>query len=159
MVALALAVHEVSTTVSGATVISVGAVDPSTFEAVTVTVRPCASRTTKAASVTHTPRAEIANPSPDSSTMLSRRAKALGAEFILPLSSGPVYERFAGASVQGIGALAGVMVPVATGIEARLLVEYARFFSSFQPEQGDAYVASGAIDQYLGLRLAGAYIY
>ncbi|WP_437809360.1 hypothetical protein [Sorangium sp. So ce1078] len=86
-------------------------------------------------------------------------ALALGAEYILPLSSGPVYDRFTGASVQGIGALAGVMVPVATGIEARLLVEYARFFSSFQPEQGDAYIAGGAIDQYLGLRLAGAYVY
>ena len=86
-------------------------------------------------------------------------ALVLGAEYLLPLSSGPVYERFAGASVQGVGALAGVMVPVATGIEARLLVEYARFFSSFQPEQGDAYIAGGAIDQYLGLRLAGAYVY
>ncbi|MGK3990266.1 hypothetical protein WME99_44895 [Sorangium sp. So ce136] len=86
-------------------------------------------------------------------------ALGLGAEYILPLSSGPVYERFTGASVQGIGALAGVMIPVATGIEARLLVEYARFFSSFQPEQGDPYIAGGAIDQYLGLRLAGAYVY
>ncbi|WP_437757124.1 hypothetical protein [Sorangium sp. So ce1389] len=86
-------------------------------------------------------------------------ALGLGAEYILPLSSGPVYDRFTGASVQGIGALAGVMIPVATGIEARLLVEYARFFSSFQPEQGDPYIAGGAIDQYLGLRLAGAYVY
>ncbi|MGK3966647.1 hypothetical protein WMF01_39345 [Sorangium sp. So ce1667] len=86
-------------------------------------------------------------------------ALGLGAEYILPLSSGPVYERFTEASVQGIGALAGVMIPVATGIEARLLVEYARFFSSFQPEQGDDYIAGGAIDQYLGLRLAGAYVY
>ncbi|WP_437665863.1 hypothetical protein [Sorangium sp. So ce1182] len=86
-------------------------------------------------------------------------ALGLGAEYILPLSSGPVYDRFTGASVQGIGALAGVMIPVATGIEARLLVEYARFFSSFQPEQGDPYIAGGAIDQYLGLRLAGAYVH
>ncbi|XXY19188.1 hypothetical protein WME88_05990 [Sorangium sp. So ce216] len=86
-------------------------------------------------------------------------ALGLGAEYILPLSSGPVYDRFTGVSVQGIGALAGVMIPVATGFEARLLVEYARFFSSFQPEQGDAYIAGGAIDQYLGLRLAGAYVY
>ncbi|WP_437960080.1 hypothetical protein WME76_10850 [Sorangium sp. So ce119] len=86
-------------------------------------------------------------------------ALALGAEYLLPLSSGAVYERFTGASVQGIGAMAGVMVPVATGIEARVLVEYARFFSSFQPEQGDPYIAGGAIDQYLGLRLAGAYVY
>ncbi|KYF78573.1 hypothetical protein BE11_09400 [Sorangium cellulosum] len=86
-------------------------------------------------------------------------ALALGAEYLMPLSSGAVYERFQGPSVQGIGAMAGVMVPVATGIEARVLVEYARFFSSFQPEQGDPYIAGGAIDQYLGLRLAGAYVY
>ncbi|WP_434047339.1 MULTISPECIES: hypothetical protein [Sorangium] len=86
-------------------------------------------------------------------------ALALGAEYLMPLSSGSVYERFTGASVQGIGAMAGLMIPVATGIEARVLVEYARFFSSFQPEQGDPYIAGGAIDQYLGLRLAGAYVY
>ncbi|WP_437593195.1 hypothetical protein [Sorangium sp. So ce1000] len=86
-------------------------------------------------------------------------ALALGAEYLLPLSSGPVYDRFAGASVQGIGAMAGVLVPVTTGVEARLLVEYARFFSSFEPAIGDEYVAGGAIDQYLGVRLAGAYVY
>ncbi|WP_437970810.1 hypothetical protein WMF04_16645 [Sorangium sp. So ce260] len=86
-------------------------------------------------------------------------ALALGADYLMPLSSGPVYDRFTGASVQGIGATAGVLIPVATGIEARLLVEYARFFSSFQPELTDAYAAGGATDQYLGIRLAGAYIY
>ncbi|WP_438020100.1 hypothetical protein WMF18_13975 [Sorangium sp. So ce315] len=86
-------------------------------------------------------------------------ALGLGADYLLPLSSGPVYERFKGPSVQGIGAMAGVMIPVATGIEGRVLLEYARFFSSFQPEQGDAYIAGGAIDQYLGLRLAGAYVH
>ncbi|WP_437536513.1 hypothetical protein WME79_16540 [Sorangium sp. So ce726] len=86
-------------------------------------------------------------------------ALALGADYLFPLSSGPVYDRFAGASVQGIGAMAGVLVPVTTGVEARLLIEYARFFSSFEPAVGDAYVAGGAIDQYLGVRLAGAYVY
>ncbi|WP_437491149.1 hypothetical protein WME75_15060 [Sorangium sp. So ce1014] len=86
-------------------------------------------------------------------------ALALGADYLMPLSSGPVYDRFTGASVQGIGATAGVLIPVATGIEARLLLEYARFFSSFQPELTDTYAAGGATDQYLGIRLAGAYIY
>ncbi|WP_437602767.1 hypothetical protein WMF28_14185 [Sorangium sp. So ce590] len=86
-------------------------------------------------------------------------ALALGADYLMPLSSGPVYDRFTGASVQGIGATAGVLIPVATGIEARLLLEYARFFSSFQPELTDAYAAGGATDQYLGIRLAGAYIH
>ncbi|WP_437768216.1 hypothetical protein WMF27_14845 [Sorangium sp. So ce281] len=86
-------------------------------------------------------------------------ALALGADYLFPLSSGQVYERFEGASVQGIGAMAGVLVPVTTGVEARLLLEYARFFSSFEPAIGDPYVAGGAIDQYLGVRLAGAYVY
>ncbi|WP_441287090.1 hypothetical protein ACSRUE_33140 [Sorangium sp. KYC3313] len=86
-------------------------------------------------------------------------ALALGADYLFPLSSGQVYERFEGASVQGIGAMAGVLVPVTTGVEARLLLEYARFFSSFEPAVGDRYVAGGAIDQYLGVRLAGAYVY
>ncbi|AUX22138.1 hypothetical protein SOCEGT47_026390 [Sorangium cellulosum] len=83
----------------------------------------------------------------------------LGADYLMPLSSGEVYERFEGASVQGIGAMAGVAIPVASGFEARLLVEYARFFSSFDPPLGAAYVAGGATDQYLGVRLAGAYIH
>lgn len=84
---------------------------------------------------------------------------ALGADYLLPLSSGEVYERFEGTSVAGIGAMAGVMFPITGGFEARLLVEYARFFSSFDPPLGAAYVAGGALDQYLGVRLAGAYIH
>lgn len=84
---------------------------------------------------------------------------ALGADYLMPLSSGEVYDRFTDPSVSGIGVMGGVILPIASGFEARLLVEYARFFSSFSPKVGDAYIAGGALDQYLGLRLAGAYIY
>ncbi|AUX41941.1 hypothetical protein SOCE26_033660 [Sorangium cellulosum] len=86
-------------------------------------------------------------------------ALAFGADYLMPLSSGDVYERFAGASVQGIGVMGGVIVPIASGIEGRLLLDYARFFSSFSPAVGDEYVAGGATDQYLGIRLAGAYVH
>ncbi|WP_437681275.1 hypothetical protein [Sorangium sp. So ce131] len=86
-------------------------------------------------------------------------ALAFGADYLMPLSSGDVYDRFEGASVQGIGATAGVIVPIASGIEGRLILDYARFFSSFSPAVGDEYVAGGATDQYLGIRLAGAYVH
>jgi hypothetical protein len=82
-------------------------------------------------------------------------------DYLGPLSAGAVYDRFRDASVAGIGLGAGVAVPVPAlaGLEVRLLVEYTRFFSSFAPVVGDAYVAGGALDELLGIRLAGAYIY
>jgi hypothetical protein len=48
---------------------------------------------------------------------------------------------------------------VIEGVEARVMGEYTRFFSSFSPEVGDPYVAGGALDHFLGVRLAGAYIH
>jgi hypothetical protein len=84
-----------------------------------------------------------------------------GLEFLLPLADGKVYDRFRDASVLGIGLGGGlaVPIPVLAGLEARALVEYARFFSSFAPVLGDPYVAGGALDQFLGIRLAAAYVY
>jgi hypothetical protein len=86
-------------------------------------------------------------------------ALALGADYLGPLSTDDVYDRLEGASVAGVGFAAGVMVPITGGFEARLTAEYARFFSSFTPGKRDAYIAGGALDQFLGLRLAGAYVY
>jgi hypothetical protein len=84
-----------------------------------------------------------------------------GFDLLVPLSSGAVYDRFTDAGVLGIGLGGGlaVPIPVLAGLEARALVEYARFFSSFGPQLGDDYVAGGALDQFLGIRLAGAYVY
>jgi hypothetical protein len=82
-------------------------------------------------------------------------------DYLAPLSAGTIYDRFRDPSVAGIGLGAGVAVPVPAlpGLEARLLVEYTRFFSAFSPELGDVYVAGGALDELLGIRLSGAYVY
>jgi hypothetical protein len=45
------------------------------------------------------------------------------------------------------------------GFETRAGVEYTRFFSTFKPEPGDSYVAGGALDQYLALRVGIAYVF
>lgn len=81
-----------------------------------------------------------------------------GFDYLEPLSEGPVYERFTNPKVHGIGAMGGISVGVATGFEVRIAGEYKRFFSDFDPKLGDTHIAGGALDQYMGIRLSGAYI-
>jgi hypothetical protein len=82
-----------------------------------------------------------------------------GGDFLLPLAGGEVYDRFTDPSVLGIEARAGLSVPIVAGFEARLTGEYTRFFSAFAPVVGDAYVAGGALDQFVWIRLGAAYAY
>lgn len=82
-----------------------------------------------------------------------------GGNFLYPLAGGAVYDRFRDASVLGIDAHLGVGIPVATGFELRLAGEFTRFFSAFKPVVGDPYVAGGALDQYLWIRVGAAYAY
>ena len=82
-----------------------------------------------------------------------------GFDFFIPLSSGAVYDAFTDASVLGFALGGGVAIPITSGVEARVQLDYARFFSSFTPVPGDAFVAGGALDQYLGIRLGAAYAY
>jgi hypothetical protein len=86
-------------------------------------------------------------------------ALELDGAFLLPLSSGAVYDRFTDPSVLGVEGRAGVAVPIALGFEARLMGEYTRFFSAFKPVPGDPYVAGGALDQLIAIRLGAAYAY
>ena len=87
-----------------------------------------------------------------------RTALALGFDWIEPLSSGILTERFTGAKVHGVAGKLGFVIKVASGFEVRMAAEYSRFFWDFDPVLGDTYVAGGALDHYLGLRLSGAYV-
>ena len=82
-----------------------------------------------------------------------------GLDFFVPLGSGEVYSRFTSPSELGLGFGGGLAIPIATGLEARVMVDYTRFFSSFSPSETDLYVAGGAVDEYLGIRLGAAYAY
>jgi hypothetical protein len=81
------------------------------------------------------------------------------AGFRAVLDAGPVAQRFRSASVEGIDAEVGGAFAVAPGWEMRLVADYQRYFYSFAPVPGDAYVAGGALDQFFGARLALAWIY
>lgn len=52
-------------------------------------------------------------------------------------------------STNAVEASAGVAVGVWRGVELRAAIEYRRYFSSMNPEPGDAHVVGGSLDQYL----------
>ena len=82
-----------------------------------------------------------------------------GAGFRAVLSAGDVGARFRSTSVEGVDGELGASVTLAPGWEARLLLDYERYFYAFQPVPGDGYVAGGALDQFFGGRLAVAYVF
>lgn len=88
-----------------------------------------------------------------------RMALLLDAGYDGALSAGKVHERFTGASVGGLDFGAGFAFLIASGFEARLTAHYTRYFYAFDPVPGDAYVAGGALDEFLGLGIGVAYAY
>src|SRR5690606_5433834 len=75
------------------------------------------------------------------------------------LDSGDVHERFRDSSVGGIDVGGGLTVPIVHGLEARLQAEYVRWFYSFGPIPGDAFVAGGALDEYIHLEIGPQYVF
>jgi hypothetical protein len=82
-----------------------------------------------------------------------------GGDYLAPLSSGEVYDRFKGAGAGGVDLNGGFGLMVTTGLEVRLRADYTRFFYAFEPEVGDAYIAGGALDHFLFFSLGVAYVY
>ncbi|HRI71889.1 MAG TPA: hypothetical protein PK156_46975 [Polyangium sp.] len=79
----------------------------------------------------------------------TKRLSILAAcDYLSPISGGEVYSRFRDPQVRGIDARAGAAFELAQGTRIFLLVDYTRFFSTFTPIPGDAYVAGGALDQF-----------
>ncbi|MBL9028602.1 MAG: hypothetical protein JNL21_40800 [Myxococcales bacterium] len=75
------------------------------------------------------------------------------------IDSGAVYDRFREPSIGGIDVGGGLTVPIALGFEARLQAEYTRWFYAFAPVPGDAFVAGGALDEYVHLEIGPQYVY
>ena len=74
-------------------------------------------------------------------------------EYLEPLAGGELYERFRDTTIGGIDADLGVAMVITKGTAISLSVGYTRFFSTFVPVPGDAYVAGGALDQFGGVKL------
>lgn len=75
------------------------------------------------------------------------------------ISSGDVYDRFRDSAIGGIDVGGGLTVPIALGFEARLQVEYIRWFYAFHPVVGDEFVAGGALDEYLHIEIGPQYVF
>jgi hypothetical protein len=75
------------------------------------------------------------------------------------LSAGEVYDRFRDSSIGGVDFGAGLALVLGAGFELRMRGHYTRYFYKFHPVLGDAYVAGGALDEFLGVGLGVAYAY
>ncbi len=78
-------------------------------------------------------------------------------DYLGPLGGGSVYDRFRDATIDGIDAKMGVSVEIAKQTRLLLMLDYTRFFSSFVPIPGDAYVAGGALDQFGSVKIGIEY--
>jgi hypothetical protein len=81
----------------------------------------------------------------------------LGGAYLAVTSPGEIYEHFRANHVAGVDGDLGAALGLLPGFEARLTSRYTRYFSSFKPRVGDAYVAGGALDQQLQFGLGVRY--
>jgi hypothetical protein len=78
-------------------------------------------------------------------------------DYLGPLSGGAVYDRFRDTTINGIDAKLGIGLEIAAGTRIVLMLDYTRFFSTFIPVPGDAYVAGGALDQFGSVKIGIEY--
>jgi hypothetical protein len=72
------------------------------------------------------------------------------------LAAGSVGEHFPQAKMAGVDVDGGVALALSGQLEARLVVDYARYWAHLHPAVGSAYVAGGAVDQMLHARVGVA---
>jgi hypothetical protein len=80
-----------------------------------------------------------------------------GAAWLAMLTSGETAGRFSGSRVGGLEAEIAVRWRLSRLFEARSGLRYTRVFYDIQPVLGDAFVAGGALDEYVGLVFSVAF--
>lgn len=94
----------------------------------------------------------------DTRVPLGPLALSLSIAYLDVLATGEVGLRVRGTRDAGVETSLGLALPFARAFEARLSGTYTRFVYGFHPAPGDAYVASGALDQYLTGQLSVAWL-
>lgn len=74
-------------------------------------------------------------------------------DYLGAFSGGSVYDRFRDVTLNGIDAQLGAGIDIAEKTRLSVFLDYRRFFSSFVPIPGDAYVAGGALDQFGSIKV------
>jgi hypothetical protein len=80
-----------------------------------------------------------------------------GADIMAPLSTGPLADRFGGATVIGFAASGGALVRLYRSFYGRLAASWCRWGYGFASESGDPFDADGAGDTMYGVTFSGAY--
>lgn len=80
-----------------------------------------------------------------------------GADVMAPLSTGPLADRFGGATVIGFSVGGGALVHLWDSIYGRLAAGWSRWGYGFETEPGDPYDADGAGDSMYGVTFSAAY--
>jgi hypothetical protein len=68
-------------------------------------------------------------------------------DYLFVSSNGPLDARFPQEKIGGVEARLSMAFPFTPHAEVRTGIAYQRFFYTFRPQEGDAYVAGGALDQ------------
>lgn len=92
-----------------------------------------------------------------SMTFARRFALKAGFDYLGAASGGDVYDRFRDVTLNGMDARLGLSTEITAGIRVNVMFDYTRFFSSFVPIPGDAYVAGGALDQFGSIQIGIEY--
>ena len=79
--------------------------------------------------------------------------------YVGPLQGGEVYDRFRDPTYGAVDMGLAFALVLGAGFETRAGIDYLRIFSSFAPEPGDPYVAGGALDEYVSIKVALGYVY
>ena len=87
----------------------------------------------------------------------TRVALSASAGYLGVLGAGRLDDRFPRSSGGGIDAALGARWRAAGPLALHAVLSYTRFFFTLNPEVGDAYVAGGALDEFLGLQLGATY--
>lgn len=80
-----------------------------------------------------------------------------GADVMAPLSTGPLADRFGGATVIGFSATGGALVRLYRSFHGRLAASWCRWGYGFESEAGAPFDADGAGDTMYGVTFSGAY--
>jgi hypothetical protein len=82
-----------------------------------------------------------------------------GAGYMYIFNAGPFGDRFPHETIAGVDATVGGSYEITPWLAGKVTANYIRVFSSAHPEVGDAYIAGGALDQYMVLHLGVSAIF
>lgn len=86
-----------------------------------------------------------------------RLSGSVGADWLVPMSTGPLADRFRGASVSAYALRVGASAALRPRIELTIDGHYSRYKHTFTSMSGDMFEASGGVDRFFGVSVGAVY--